>query len=835
MTDRPDLRQQLDDVQQKLSKRERQLEQRNRDVERLYRWLKQMDNGLSLLLNSRKWKFLSTIERLSNRALRKSDGPSPPENLVRARQRFRTWRENYEKTRSEAEAPGGPVEQQSLPYGAGSGAPSPTETRSTSSERQGFGSSEHVLEALRHLEPVTILVPVHNAYEDLEKCLESLVRNTTAPAKLLLIDDASTDQRITKLLEKYSALESASVLKNEENLGFVETVNRGFSESSGNVVLLNSDVEVTPRWLENLTLAAHADPRTATVTAVSDNAGAFSMPKIGKKNDVPAGLNKDDVSRLVMQHSGQVYPQSPTGNGFCMYIKRAALEDIGPFDVENFPRGYGEENDFCMRALKRGWHNVVDDATFVFHRGTASFGETKTRLYEQAESKLAELHPEYTQLSRAFVGSEDMKRVGSNVREAYVSIEAGQRQVRPRALFVLQQAGGGTAHTNQDLIEGLSDRYEPYVLSSNARQLMLYRLEDNGLKLLSERSLRSPLLPVEFSRADYREAVFDLLTEYRFELIHIQHLVGHTFDLPEIAATLHVPVVLSFHDFYFSCPTMHLLDDRGEYCGGICTPGGGQQCTILAPRLKNLPILKHAWLHTWRQHVREMFDHVDAFVTNSQAAKEAYLRSLPVLDECRFEVIEHGRDLEQAHCASPPGDGPIRVLIPGNVDFHKGAGFIRTLKHADRENRIELHFLGDAPEDLRDLGVFHGGYERNEFNDRVREIAPSFMGIFSIWPETYCHTLTEAWAAGVPVFASDIGTLRERVREHGGGWLLNHEDPESAYRRILEIATDREGYERELERADQRGIRSTREMAAAYENLYDTVVGERQELRLDGV
>jgi glycosyltransferase involved in cell wall biosynthesis len=338
----------------------------------------------------------------------------------------------------------------------------------------------------------------------------------------------------------------------------------------------------------------------------------------------------------------------------------------------------------------------------------------------------------------------------------------------------------------------------------------------------------------EFSRPDYRSIVFDLLVEYRFELIHIRHLFGHTFDLPEVASQLGVPVVLSFHDFYFSCPTVHLIDDNGKHCGGICTPGSGRQCTILSARLRELPILKHAWLKTWRWQVGRMFENVDAFVTTSQAAKEVYLRSFPSLHDRPFELIEHGRDLEQEYLAVPPGQGPIRVLIPGNINVHKGAAFIHELKQQDQEGRLEFHFLGKLAPEFQSLGVSHGTYARGEFADRVREISPSFIGIFSIWPETYCHTLTEAWAVGVPVLASDIGTLRERVEAHGGGWLIDFEDPKGSYERILEIAGDSTSYTRELRRADLHGIRSTREMSDDYQNLYEAVLGGRRQFTPTG-
>ena len=824
----------LAELQEKLEQRSREIkwfqrelwqrrsaaeaEERSQDVERLARWIQELDAEISKVLDSRRWKAGYALSQRLGQVLSRPVGPPVPGSIQKIRGEFGAWRREAGQKEEQPAAP----KQRPQPASVPAASPSPP----GASKR--LVSPEHVLEKLRDLPRITVLIPIHNAREDLERCLESVITNTTALAELLLVDDASTDPGVSDLLDEYARAENVRVLRNEENLGFVRTVNRGFSESAGDVVLLNSDTEVTPRWLENLILAAHADPRTATVTAVSDNAGAFSVPEVGKKNAPPEGFGKDDVGRLVTQRSGQVYPQGPTGNGFCMYFKRTALEEIGAFDAENFPRGYGEENDFCMRARKLGWNHVVDDATFVFHGRSTSFGEEKKELLEAGRAELDRLHPEYTRLARWFIASEDMQKIGENTRAAFESAEPSG--VRPRVLFVHHQASGGTTYTNEDLMSALADRYAPYVLISNVLHLKLYRLDPDELVLVEQWSLRSKCQVTEFSRPDYREIAFDLLTKYRFELVHIRHLLGHTFDLPEVASLLSVPVVLSFHDFYFSCPTVHLLDDHGKHCGGICTPGEGQ-CTLPTVRLGEVPRLKHAWLGTWREQVQRMFGRVDAFVTTSQATRDIHLNSLPALRGRTFRVIEHGRDLEQAHCASPPADGPIRILIPGNINNHKGAGFIRALKQVDVQQRLEFHFLGRVAAEFRDLGVNHGLYDREEFNDRVAEISPAFTGIFSIWPETYCHTLTESWAAGVPVLASDIGTLRERVQDHGGGWLLDFEAPQRSYERILEIAADREEYDRELERADLRGTRSVAQMASDYEDLYEEVLGRRRAVR----
>lgn len=804
-------------------------EQRSRDAQILVRWIERLNAAYSSLLNSRHWKVGSVVVELGRRALFRPTAPTDDPREIE--ESFRAWREESRARQEEFRTRWEEFIARREYLDPAKGRPGTIEVeepRTVAADAQPlaspaghFGAAEHVLRGLRDIEPVTIIVPIRTAPANLKNCLESLVRNTTTPAKLLVFA-ASDHPGTSSLLAEYEALENVRVLTSG---GFAGAVNLGYSESGGDIVVLDATVEVAPRWLENLTLAAYADPRTATVTAISNYAGALSVPVIGEENSAPEDLERDDVGRLITQWSGQIYPQTPTGSSFCMYVKRAALDEAGTFDAETFPQGYAED-DFCMRAQKLGWNHVVDDSTFVFRKRSTGTDIEEKKFSEAARKKLDELHPEYAQLARAFAASEDRKRVGRNVTVAYRNAESSR--AKPRILFVIHGARGGTAHTNLDLMGALADRYSPYMLVSNMLQLRLFRYEREGPVLVEKWNLRRRYEVTEFSRPDYRAIVFGLLVKYRFELVHIRHLMGHTFDLPEVAARLRIPMVLSFHDFYFSCPTVQLIDDNGNYCGGICTPGTGRQCTILTPRLEGLPILKHAWLKTWRWQVERMFEHVDAFVTTSLAAKDVYLRSLPSLRDRPFEVIEHGRDLEQEHLAVPPGEGPVRILVPGNIDVHKGADFVRKLKREDPENRLEFHFLGKVTDEFKDLGVDHGTYAREEFNSRVREIEPSFMGIFSIWPETYCHTLTEAWAAGVPVLASDIGTLRERVNAHGGGWLIDFEDPKGSYRGILEIAGDPATYARGLEHADLHGTRTVREMSDDYEALYESVLHERR-------
>ncbi|WP_281859647.1 glycosyltransferase family 2 protein, partial [Litoreibacter halocynthiae] len=243
---------------------------------------------------------------------------------------------------------------------------------------------------------LSIVIPVYNAAEDLKVCIERLAAYTPDWVSILFINDASPDPEIVKILETTRAHDNMRVLHNTENQGFTRTVNRGLVEAGhDDVIILNSDARVTPGWVHGLRAAVLSRPRVATVTAMSDRAGAFSAPQIGNDNTLPPGVDEITYAKAFRRRSAGLYPIVPTGNGFCMYISRACMQEIGLFDAEAFPRGYGEENDFCMRAGRAGWLNLIDDRTYVFHDRSKSFGEAKTKLMKAGREIIDQRYPEY--------------------------------------------------------------------------------------------------------------------------------------------------------------------------------------------------------------------------------------------------------------------------------------------------------------------------------------------------------------------------------------------------------------------------------------------------------
>lgn len=279
---------------------------------------------------------------------------------------------------------------------------------------------------------VAIVVPVYGAPALVERCLDSVLAHTTGRARLIVIDDASPDAAIAPLLSRYASRANVGILRNERNRGFTATANRGIAEAGrADIVLLNADAEVGPNWLTGLRRAAASAADVATVTAVSDNAGAFSVPELERDNAMPARWTFEDTARALWLQAGHAYPALPTGNGFCMYIRRAVIDAVGLLDEAAFPQGYGEENDFCQRASARGLRHVIAGNVYVHHARSASFGhERRAELGAAGMAVLRERWPNYEADVAATLYSYERRVLDWRVRRIFAAADTFVPQLR---------------------------------------------------------------------------------------------------------------------------------------------------------------------------------------------------------------------------------------------------------------------------------------------------------------------------------------------------------------------------------------------------------------------
>jgi len=258
---------------------------------------------------------------------------------------------------------------------------------------------------------IDVVVPIFNALEALKRCLRALQADPPQDARIVLINDASTED----LSGALAILPSAIVVHNECNLGFVGTVNVAFAMSRHDVVLLNSDTVPAPGWLDQMRVCAASDARIATVTPWSNNAEICSFPTWLKANPEPEDLRQ--WARLLLAHAPRAYPSLPTAVGFCMLIKRAALDQVGFFDAATFGRGYGEENDFCMRLSGHGWKHVLCDSTYVVHQGGASFLPLGLRPNGENYQRLLARYPGYARLIAEFIALDPMAALRAELQQ----------------------------------------------------------------------------------------------------------------------------------------------------------------------------------------------------------------------------------------------------------------------------------------------------------------------------------------------------------------------------------------------------------------------------------
>jgi len=402
-------------------------------------------------------------------------------------------------------------------------------------------------------EPVDIIVPVYLGLEETRACLESVVAYPQRRSyQLVIIDDASPDPGMAPMLEAFAAAhQQVELLHNPSNLGFVATVNRGMSlHPDRDVVLLNSDTEVANDWLDRLLHAAAANPDAATITPFSNNATICSFPRFCHYSPLPEHWPLAELDRLFAERNGGKIVDIPTGVGFCMYIRRACLDTVGPFDERRFGRGYGEENDFCRRAAKAGWRNLLCCDTFVYHRGGVSFSSEQEARIEQAQKILDDLHPEYHALVHQHIQQDP-----AAIHRFRIIAEMYRQSSRPRVLHITHNLGGGTLTHVQELALHLKDEME---------SLLLQPGQENGrIHLYLGTHKSDPCLHFDLP-SDY-PLLKQWLEQLGLSRIHFHHTLGLETSVWGLPRDLGIPFDLTIHDYYFINAHPTQTDAKGRY------------------------------------------------------------------------------------------------------------------------------------------------------------------------------------------------------------------------------------------------------------------------------
>ena len=634
--------------------------------------------------------------------------------------------------------------------------------------------------------PADVVIAVHDGGAAVLACLASVLPSLPAGSRAIVVDDASTDPVLVGHLRDFAAAGRIRLLRRGQQGGFPAAANAGLRAARGrDAVLLNSDTLVAPGWLEGLRAAAYAAADIGSATPFSNDATILSFPcPAASANPVPDQEAVRRLARLAAAANGAGVVEIPTGVGFCLYLKRDCLAEVGLLREDAFAQGYGEENDFCLRARHLGWRHVAATGVYVGHVGAASFGAAfgpaRRALLARNLAVLNRLHPGYDALIAAHGASDPLapaRRRIAALRWRQAALEGGapaREAAAGSVVLVSHDQGGGVARRVAERCRAIRD--------GGRRPIVLRPAVDAAGARIAGGVVVSDGAAPDDAAPDYHDLVYRLPDEVeelaallgpdRPQALEVHHLLGHHPSVAGLAARLGVPLDVHVHDYHWFCPRIALVGRERRYCGepdlAACA-----ECVADAG-----------------SHLEEAIA-VGDLVARSAALLGGARRVVAPSADCAGRLRRHFPGLRPTvkpweddaalpePAAARPLSGPaLRVLVPGAIGIEEGYDLLLGCARDAARRQLALCFVvvGHTIDDSRlwDTGAVAvtGPYAEAEAEALILAQGADLGFLPSLWPETWSYALSAMWRAGLDVAVFDLGTPAERVRATGRGWVL---------------------------------------------------------------
>ena len=230
---------------------------------------------------------------------------------------------------------------------------------------------------------VSIITLTFNKAEFTYQYLESIIAHTDIPYELIIVDNCSHDET-TSLLDR---LENVTIIKNNENLGFIKGCNQGASKARGKYLLfLNNDINVTPGWLSKLVKTIENYPKCGAV-------GCKLIWPNGKLQEAGSIIWSDGSALGYGREGDPMHPEYSYlrevdyCSGACLLVRKDIFQQLGLFDERYIP-AYYEDSDLCIGIWGLGYKVVFQPEVVVFHNEfTSSSFNKATALMVANQSK----------------------------------------------------------------------------------------------------------------------------------------------------------------------------------------------------------------------------------------------------------------------------------------------------------------------------------------------------------------------------------------------------------------------------------------------------------------
>ena len=392
---------------------------------------------------------------------------------------------------------------------------------------------------------------------------------------------------------------------------------------------------------------------------------------------------------------------------------------------------------------------------------------------------------------------------------------------KPVVLHVLHGWGGGTERFVRDLASADGDRHH---LALVARGSGARRRHGETLQLLDaamskpplrESNLADPIASTALTHRGYREFLDRVRCEFNVDAVVVSSLIGHSLDVLRTG----MPTTYFIHDFYPLWPLLHRnLDDVGVNFDAA------QLRTDLANADAAFEFAERD--PDWWLNLREMF--ADAalaananLIAPSRAAMSIFLKLQPRMSALPQRVIPHGIApwplAAPLPLPVPPARRRLRMVILGRVRGGKAATLLRPLLPLLRDVDIFLLGAGDGAGEFFGRSGVHIllDYQPTVLPALLKSVAPDAALILAGLPETFSYTLSELRSFGIPVLATRLGALAERITDGVDGFLVAP-DANAIAAAIDALRADPDALARVRDTLKQLPLRTLTDMATDY-------------------
>ena len=602
----------------------------------------------------------------------------------------------------------------------------------------------------------TIVIPIYNGLHHLEKLFPSLFKHTDRRVQIILINDASTDANISTYLNIYKDYSNVSIITNENNIGFVKTINKAMANvHTKYAIWLNTDTVVYENWVNILLDKINKYEKIATITPFTNSGVCFSFPDFGFNNKE---MDMDEINNALLHiDCPDVTPLLiHSGTGFCMAINMECWNEIGGLNERDFEKGYGEENDWCFRAVEHGWKNILCPNLYIHHLHGGSFDSNeRKKLINSHQKKLLSLHPELMTITHDFFANDPFKIFRRillfNLLKKKVHIVIDLKEEK-------NDVSGAIDYANKTFVGDNENSYLFIKYSRFSSVLSIYFNKDidpNQTNFISLYGLQD--IEILF---DYLNIVDVTINNFAF-YNNVYEIIDAICKLKE---KKHFPLQYNFHDYLSICPSFFLIGYNNMPCKIPC----GEECNKKCIQFNKNVTNKAKDIVEWRRYFTKLFTIVDKFVFFSEYTKDIVIKQFPFIEKAELQIKPHKSLMSTNHSLykAPYNSEIMTFAFVGKFTPVKGSDLFLQLTKLLRKRYPNCKFVivGEKDMTYSDVRIpTYGRYDRDDLGKILTDYKVNLVIYPSINNETFSYVAQELMILNVPLVVLPCGAPSERI------------------------------------------------------------------------